>query len=151
MIIILTQCYPPRVGGIENYFHCEKCNLCVNKNIDHKCSKLGRCTICLEDLQTSTKSLHFLKCNHTLHFECFSEYIKTNYKCPLCSKSMVDMSFYFSNLELQIQQTPLPEEYQNKFVDIICNDCDKISNTKFHFIGLKCTICSSFNTKQIKN
>ena len=69
-----------RVGGKENFKHCDKCNLCVGINTEHKCSKLGNCTICLEDLQTSRKSLYFLKCNHTLHYNCFTEYIKTNYK-----------------------------------------------------------------------
>jgi len=140
-----------RVGGKENFKHCDKCNLCININQKHNCSRLGNCPICLEDLQSSRKSLYFLKCNHTLHYECFAEYIKSNYKCPLCLKSMVDMTNYFNNLENEINNTPLPEEYKDKYVNIICNDCQKKSSSKFHFIGIKCNNCSSYNTKQIKN
>jgi RING finger and CHY zinc finger domain-containing protein 1 len=146
-----NKCGICRVGGRENFKHCDNCNLCIGINTDHKCSKLGKCSICLEDLQTSRQPLYFLKCNHTLHYNCFKEYIKTNYKCPLCSKSIVDMTSHFSILDQHIQNTPLPDEYTNKFVDILCNDCNKYSNTKFHFIGLKCSLCNSYNTKQIKN
>jgi RING finger and CHY zinc finger domain-containing protein 1 len=140
-----------RVGGRENFKHCDSCNLCVDVNSNHNCSKLGNCAICLEDLQTSIYNLMFLKCGHTLHAKCFQDYIKSNYKCPLCAKSMVDMSFYFNNLQNEINNTPLPEEYRDKTVEILCNDCQKKSSTKFHFIGLKCENCNSFNTKQIKN
>lgn len=33
-------------------------------------------------------------------------------------------------------------------IDILCYDCDKKSTTKFHFLGLECMLCNSFNTSK---
>ena len=33
-------------------------------------------------------------------------------------------------------------------IDILCYDCDKKSTTLFHFLGLKCKLCGSFNTSK---
>ena len=32
---------------------------------------------------------------------------------------------------------------------VLCNDCLKKSNVKFHFVGGKCRFCNSYNTKRI--
>jgi RING finger/CHY zinc finger protein 1 len=39
----------------------------------------------------------------------------------------------------------MPEEYK-KSVMIICYDCEKKTEVPFHFFGLKCGECGSYNT-----
>ena len=36
-----------------------------------------------------------LPCGHFMHSHCFEQYTKYNYTCPLCSKSVGDMTVYF--------------------------------------------------------
>ena len=62
---------------------------------------------------------------------------------------MVDMKHYFDMLDIEINNTPLPDEYKDKDVEILCNDCEQKSTVKFHFYGLKCKSCCSYNTTQI--
>ena len=71
----------------------------------------------------------------------------SNLRCPLCNKSAIDCTQIFNNLENEIQNTPMPEQY-NFNVKIYCNDCEKNSETKFHILGHKCQHCGSFNTKR---
>ena len=33
-------------------------------------------------------------------------------------------------------------------INILCYDCDKKSIIKFHFLGLECKLCGSFNTSE---
>ncbi len=146
------KCGICRVGGKENFVHCDTCNMCIKKDLsDHKCL-LNRsdndCPICMEYLFDSVKEISILKCGHVIHKDCLLEYSKYNYKCPLCSKSMFNMDNYFNILENEINTNSIPEELKKK-VDILCNDCEKKSNIDFHFAGLKCDNCNSFNTQII--
>ena len=50
------------------------------------------------------------------------------------------------NYKINIQLQPMPEEFKNVKVIICCNDCDKESETNFHFIGHECKYCNSWNT-----
>jgi RING finger/CHY zinc finger protein 1 len=43
----------------------------------------------------------------------------------------------------------MPKEYENLEAHILCNDCEKKSVVKMHFIAMKCPECSSYNTQQI--
>lgn len=38
------------------------------------------------------------------------------YACPLCSKSVCDMSKVWEKLDMEIAATPMPDSYQNKMV-----------------------------------
>ncbi|KAG4392087.1 hypothetical protein GLYMA_04G073150v4 [Glycine max] len=42
------------------------------------------------------------------------------YACPLCLKSVCDMSKVWEKFDLEIAATPIPEPYQNKMVSILC-------------------------------
>ena len=148
------KCKICRVGGRENFFHCDVCSCClsINEKDNHKCLKnktKDNCSICMENLFESIEPVSILKCGHPIHTNCMSEYMKSSYKCPLCSKSMVDMKHYFDMLDIEINNTPLPDEYKDKDVEILCNDCEQKSTVKFHFYGLKCKSCCSYNTTQI--
>ena len=125
------ECGICRQGGQENYFHCKTCHCCLSLEIEktHKCIQnmlSSDCPICLEDMQFTTQECVLLpKCSHALHKKCFIELSKTNYQCPLCFKSFTNMSHAYSQLEAEIASNPMPEDYQNKMVTILCNDCDK--------------------------
>nr|XP_043635821.1 E3 ubiquitin-protein ligase MIEL1-like isoform X2 [Erigeron canadensis] len=130
-----------RVGGRENYFHCQKCGSCYDIKLldNHACvenSMKHHCPICYEFLFDSIKSVSIMKCGHTMHVECADEMINQNqYRCPICSKSMGDMSATWRRID---------EE-----VSILCNDCNNTSKVPFHIFGHKCSHCNSYNTRRI--
>ena len=44
----------------------------------------------------------------------------------------------------------LPAELKDKKVDILCNEClTKTKDAPFHFFGIKCQNCGTYNTKMI--
>mmetsp|Transcript_3587 Transcript_3587/g.6420 ORF Transcript_3587/g.6420 Transcript_3587/m.6420 type:complete len:401 (+) Transcript_3587:176-1378(+) len=151
------QCGMCRVGkgvGIDN-FHCTKCNACVaiESRDRHKCverSLDSNCPICSGYLFTSTQPVIFMRCGHTMHTHCFEQYTKTNYTCPLCCKSLSDMSGFYSRLDEVLANERLPDEYAFMRSHILCNDCGHKSHTKFHFIYHKCQNCSGYNTRVLE-
>ncbi|XP_052108349.1 probable E3 ubiquitin-protein ligase RZFP34 [Arachis duranensis] len=143
-----------RTGGSENFFHCDKCGCCQStllKN-SHACVEKAMhhdCPVCFEYLFESMDEIAVLPCGHTIHINCMNEMRKhLQYACPLCSKSVCDMSKVWEKFDLEIAATPMPEQYQNKMVWILCNDCGKSSNVKYHIIAQKCLNCNSYNTRQ---
>ncbi|KAF6002994.1 hypothetical protein F1559_002199 [Cyanidiococcus yangmingshanensis] len=144
-------CNVCRVGkglGID-YFHCMKCNACMStanaKN--HRCvehSLESDCPVCGEYLFTSTNPIKFLRCGHLMHASCYRRYASTDYRCPVCKKSLADMSAYF---EAQLRDEPMPPEYRGIPARIICNDCSTRSVVEFHFLYNKCPECHSYNTQ----
>ena len=65
-------------------------------------------------------------------------------------KTYEDMSYYWQQRDAEISITPMPPEYANWQVDILCNDCNKASRVRFHILGLKCSHCRSYNTRRVK-
>ncbi|KAG4979890.1 hypothetical protein JHK82_033132 [Glycine max] len=61
------------------------------------------------------------------------------YSCPVCSKSVCDMSSVWNKLEELIASTPMPETYKNKMVWILCNDCGVNSHVQFQIMALIAT------------
>lgn len=139
--------------GID-FFHCMTCNYCLGiKLVDHKCREKGletNCPICCDFLFTSSAAVRALPCGHFMHSACFQAYACTHYICPICSKSMGDMSVYFGMLDALMASEALPEEYRNRCQDILCNDCDKKGSAPFHWLYHKCGTCGSYNTRVIK-
>jgi hypothetical protein len=43
---------------------------------------------------------------------------------------------------------PLDMLRKERIVDVFCHDCETKSKTSFHFLGLECRSCGSFNTAQ---
>lgn len=141
-----------RVGGRENFFHCPKCGSCYSIGLrdNHSCvenSMKNCCPICYEYLFDSVKDTEVMKCGHTIHMDCFSEMLNQNqYRCPICSKSVVNMRRNWERLDEEIEATAMPEEYHYK-VSILCNDCSCTSEAFYHIFGHKCSQCSSYNTR----
>ncbi|XP_022749570.1 probable E3 ubiquitin-protein ligase RZFP34 isoform X2 [Durio zibethinus] len=145
-----------RIGGRENFFHCYKCGCCYSilpKN-SHPCVEGAMhhdCPICFEFLFESRYDVTVLPCGHTIHTDCLKEMRNHfQYACPLCSKSVCDMSKVWEKFDKEIAATPMSELYQNKMVSILCNDCGKKSEVRFHVLARKCPNCKSYNTRQTR-
>ncbi|KAG2253568.1 hypothetical protein Bca52824_083704 [Brassica carinata] len=135
-----------RVGeglGID-YFHCMKCNACLSCSLkEHVCRENWLevdCPICCEYIFTSRTVIKPLPCGHLMHSACFQEYTRSNYTCPVCSKSLGDMKSYFKMLDELLAEEKMPDEYSNKTQVILCNDCGRKGYRK-------CTSCGSYNSK----
>ncbi|KAK4492700.1 hypothetical protein RD792_003520 [Penstemon davidsonii] len=74
----------------------------------------------------------------------------SRYSCPICSKSICDMSNVWRKLDEEVASTHMPEMYKNKMVWILCNDCETTSEVRFHIVAYKCLKCNSYNTRQIQ-
>ena len=54
-----------RVGGQQNFIHCNVCNMCIGvTNTDHACraGDQGNCPICMESISTSRKPAMWMPC-----------------------------------------------------------------------------------------
>ncbi|KAJ1285147.1 hypothetical protein BS78_03G257900 [Paspalum vaginatum] len=142
-----------RIGGRENFFHCSKCGCCYSTALrnSHACVEGALhhdCPICFEYLFDSTNDVSVLPCGHTIHVECLKEMEEhCQFACPLCSKSVCDMSKAWERLDMEL--ATLSDSYDDKMVRILCNDCGAISDVQFHLIAHKCQNCKSYNTRQI--
>ncbi|XP_028107966.1 probable E3 ubiquitin-protein ligase RZFP34 isoform X2 [Camellia sinensis] len=145
-----------RIGGRENFFHCNKCRCCYSvllKN-SHPCvegAMHNDCPVCFEYLFESRNDVTVMPCGHTIHESCLKDmHEHYRYACPICSKSVCDMSKVWEKFDMEIAATPMPKPYQNKMVRILCNDCGTKSEVQFHIVAQKCPNCKSYNTRQIR-
>ena len=61
---------------------------------------------------------------------------------------MCDMRQAWGYLDREIANTPMPTEYANTRVQMLCNDCHVQADAAFHALGLKCSACGSYNTRR---
>lgn len=152
LIYHCDKCGLCRLGDKNNYIHCDRCEGCVIKN-NHVCIESNcrsKCPICFDEIFESHDKIIQLKCGHIIHKECLDEYIKTNYICPLCCKSLYDASDYYRTIDEYLKcEEELPGEFNEMKNEIYCNDCGKKSIVKFHFVYHKCVYCNGYNTKVI--
>ncbi|EMR88834.1 putative chy and ring finger domain protein [Botrytis cinerea BcDW1] len=96
-----------------------------------------------EETENTEDSTPKLGCKH----------YKRNVKlqCSTCDrcKSVVGMETQFRNLDRAIDNQPMPPQFQNTLAMVSCNDCYAKSAVKYHWLGLKCAICDSYNTAQL--
>lgn len=143
-----------RVGGRDNFFHCETCGACYGCELrdNHVCvpdAMQRDCPICLEYLFDSIEAPNVLKCGHTIHRKCLEQYSASGgYTCPVCSTSVCDMRAAWDILDREILNTPMPEEYRETRVQLLCNDCHAAGSAPFHALGLRCSSCGSYNTRR---
>lgn len=152
-----NDCGICRIGhGIgKDFYHCKKCCACIaiSTRLDHRCIERAidcDCPICGEYMFTSPKPVCFMKCGHSIHRDCLVEHQKTSYKCPICNKSLFNMESQFRNLDLSIQAQPMPPEFRDTLAIVLCHDCSAKSSTMYHWLGLKCGVCQSYNTAQLQ-
>lgn len=152
-----NDCGICRIGkglGID-FFHCQRCNACMTMDLhgSHKCIERSTdcdCPICGDYLFTSTTKVIFMPCGHAIHQSCWYDHTRVSYKCPTCAKSILNMEAQFRIMDTEIELQPLPQPYSGWRSIVTCNDCSAKSNVKFHFLGLKCDNCRSYNTNQHK-
>ena len=144
-----------RVGGKENFNHCNTCGYCINKSIQgsHKCipnvSKSG-CPVCMDDLHSSREGITVPSCGHLIHTKCLKGMTDRGlYRCPVCNVSLADMEQQWRHLDQEVKAWPMPRRYRHFRVKILCNDCHKETEVKYHIIGMKCMDCASYNTRRI--
>lgn len=138
----------------KDFFHCKTCGVCMSMSVEHSHKCIERvsdcdCPICGEYMFTSPRPVVFMLCGHSIHQACYYEHMKSSYKCPICSKSTVNMETQFRNLDRAIDSQPMPPQFQGTQAMVSCNDCYAKSAVKYHWLGLKCAICDSYNTAQI--
>ncbi|KAK0705229.1 hypothetical protein B0H67DRAFT_593522 [Lasiosphaeris hirsuta] len=146
-----NDCGLCRVGqGLgKDFFHCKKCSACISMTGGHKCIERSidcDCPICGDYMFNSQKTVIFMQCGHSIHRHCFEEHMRSSYKCPICNKSCINMEYQFRNYDMAILTQPMPTEYQDSRAVVSCNDCSAKSQTAYHWLGLKCTVCNSYNT-----
>ena len=98
---------------------------------------------------TSPSPVVFMLCGHGIHKACYELHMKSSYKCPICSKSTVNMESQFRNLDRTIDGQPMPPQFRDTKAMVSCNDCYAKSAVAYHWLGLKCAICDSYNTAQL--
>ncbi|KAJ9195384.1 hypothetical protein DTO021D3_8534 [Paecilomyces variotii] len=152
-----NDCGICRIGqGLgKDFFHCKTCSVCMPISIEntHRCIERSTqcdCPLCGDYMFTSPETVVFMRCGHSIHQKCFSEYSKTSYRCPICSKTITNMESQFRNLDRTIAAQPMPPEYKDTKALIYCNDCSIKSAVPYHWLGLKCDLCESYNTVQIQ-
>uniref|UniRef100_A0A803MSU0 Uncharacterized protein n=1 Tax=Chenopodium quinoa TaxID=63459 RepID=A0A803MSU0_CHEQI len=88
----------------------------VSLRDNHECvedSMKNSCPICYEYLFDSTKGTLVMRCGHTIHMGCYEEMLnQQQYRCPLCSKSSMDMARNWEKLDEEIEATIMPDEYR---------------------------------------
>ncbi|OAX79980.1 hypothetical protein ACJ72_05693, partial [Emergomyces africanus] len=152
-----NDCGICRIGqGIgKDYYHCKTCSVCIPISIQqtHRCIERSTqcdCPICGEYMFTSPETVIFMKCGHSIHQKCFAQYSRTSYRCPICSKTIANMEAHFRSLDRTIKDQPMPPDFMDTRALISCNDCSAKSAVQYHWLGLKCEICYSYNTTQIR-
>ncbi|KAL7553034.1 hypothetical protein ACHAWF_016280 [Thalassiosira exigua] len=143
-----------RVGGGENFRHCHDCGMCIDKQLfaDHNC-KVGKymsnCPVCQEDLFSSRDASHELPCGHAIHWHCFRQLASHDSRCPMCKKTAETherMKPTWDAMAMGIALQPVPPDLC-KVVSVRCNDCEvSEDNRSWHFLGVQCRRCESFNT-----
>lgn len=163
----------------KDYVHCKKCNVCISIATAgaHTCVERateGPCPLCLDEMFASRAKVVSMPCGHYMHGECYKDLMAVTYKCPVCSKSAVNMELQWRKLDHEIAAQPMPEDDEElegllpqlvpqdgaeingngrtrrpRNVWIGCNDCGSRCWTAFHWLGLKCHNCDSYNTVQM--
>ncbi|KAJ3474155.1 hypothetical protein NLG97_g9965 [Lecanicillium saksenae] len=139
----------------KDFFHCKTCRACITTSIEssHKCIERSTdcdCPICGEYMFTSPKPVVFMTCGHSIHKKCYDQHMRVSYKCPICNKSLANMETQFRNLDLLIQAQPMPAEFRDTKAVVLCNDCSGRCTVPYHWLGLKCLICLSYNTVELQ-
>ena len=123
----------------------QTCCVCLSISIRdrHRCIERSMdcdCPICGEYMFTSPSTVVFMRCGHSIHQRCYYEHMNTSYRCPICSRSVVNMEMQFRHLERAIESQPMPPQFQDTKALISCNDCSAKTTVKYHWLGLKCAV-----------
>ena len=154
---LISHCDKCGICRVGDNIHCDKCSMCFSRATfdSHPCVASQNydnyCPICHEDLRTSRTAVSTMPCGHTIHNECLQKNLMNgNYQCPLCKKTVGDMTPLWQQIEQYISESEMPEEYRDMKSEVICNDCEVKTITKFHFMYHKCGRCNGWNTNIVR-
>ncbi|KAF2398979.1 zf-CHY-domain-containing protein [Trichodelitschia bisporula] len=139
----------------KDFQHCKKCNVCISiQNFaTHRCIERATecdCPICGEYMFTSALDIVAMPCGHYLHAACYTAYMATAYKCPICKASAANMELAWRKLDSEIARQPMPRQWADTRADVRCNDCGHASVVPYHWLGCKCAVCDGFNTLEVR-
>ncbi|OJD33570.1 chy zinc finger domain-containing protein [Diplodia corticola] len=139
----------------KDFIHCKKCNVCISIKFaeDHRCIERATdadCPICKDYMFTSSTDVVAMKCGHYMHRNCYDAYMQTDYKCPMCKKSAVNMELQWRKVRDAVDSQPMPAQFADTKVVVHCNDCSVKSTAQYHWLGNQCTHCESFNTNELR-
>lgn len=132
--------------------HCDTCGYCmpISRFNEHACCKYGDeiCAMCLEDFKGCLGDVERTKCGHLFHMSCMEKYIGHDVCCPICRKTLFDMSERWDEIDLLKITEVIPDDFKSWRIRFQCNDCLSTNLDKFSIYGNKCPTCSSYNTTQ---
>eukprot|EP00804_Cyclotella_cryptica_P019991 CCRYP_007880-RC/>CCRYP_007880-RC protein AED:0.10 eAED:0.12 QI:222/0.5/0.6/1/0.5/0.6/5/0/393 len=159
------KCGICRVGGQENFRHCDQCCMCISNAVyeTHNCIKTSTKAI----VQCVARTCFLLDrarrtCHAGMLFIVGIRFLtrmliyrrialETWLALTIAVRSKTIMSRTSMAAAWQarardIEMQPMPEDLA-RIVNIMCNDCEKKSaNCSWHFLGVQCPECRSFNT-----
>mmetsp|Transcript_5657 Transcript_5657/g.8596 ORF Transcript_5657/g.8596 Transcript_5657/m.8596 type:complete len:298 (+) Transcript_5657:36-929(+) len=145
-----NDCGLCRVGKGDEHFHCSTCNGCfmLSSRSHHVCvfrpMDEEDCPICHEKIHTAQSTSTPLPCRHIVHTPCFNKSLRAGeYRCPSCRRSMADMEHVWEDIRRSIAAQPMEQVIP---VQYICYDCGHKGDGTFHFLGIECSNCHSYNT-----
>lgn len=149
-----NSCGVCRLGDINEFMHCEKCSICIERK-DHKHVSSGvknNCPICAEYLLYSSKEVILLRCGHYIHKECHDSNLTSSIHCPICFKLVGDDSTIRSKIEMMINANK-QENYRIELqaCQIKCFECGEICEKDVFMLFNQCNNCKSFNTKLLND
>lgn len=56
------------------------------------------------------------------------------------------MKVQWSMMDSLVNINKMPSIFDKTYSTILCNDCEKKSEQKYHYIGMKCKECGGYNT-----
>lgn len=98
----------------KDFVHCKRCNVCISISTEasHPCVERateGDCPLCLVNLFHSQTNVVSMPCGHYMHAACYKDLMAVTYRCPVCSKSAVNMELQWRKLDDEIRAQPMPE------------------------------------------
>ncbi|GJU79825.1 putative reverse transcriptase domain-containing protein [Tanacetum coccineum] len=130
VICLVCDCEQPVARQCTNCgvnmgeYYCDICKFYDDDYTSKEQFHCDDCGICRSYLFDSLKDTTVMKCGHTMHSECCNEMLKrSNFSCPICSKSVIDMSRIWQRLDEEIEATIMPEDYRQKKVVAIVKSC----------------------------
>ena len=105
--------------SISTSFHIifHSCSSLFARKLPFQCvekASRSNCPVCQEDLHTSREPCQIPRlCGHLIHKSCFENLVANGlFYCPLCSKSLLDLSPLWMMMKKQIQKYPLEGKYK---------------------------------------
>ena len=72
-----------------------------------------------------------MRCGHVIHWSCYEQLCQQDFRCPLCKKSVADMSPVWQQMAHEMAAQPMPPEAARR-VRILCHDCTEHSQVGRH-------------------